>query len=54
MIVTRHVERAVYEDRLSDGFVSDGSSLQEWIYGSVRVSPGLNPSASAQLKAGEQ
>lgn len=53
MIVTRHVERAVYEDKLSDGFVSDGSSLQEWIYGSVRVSLGLNPSASAQLGAGE-
>lgn len=53
MIVTRHVERAVYEDKLSDGFVSDGSSLQEWIYGSVRVSLGLNPSASAQLQAGE-
>ncbi|MET3176094.1 UNVERIFIED_ORG: nicotinamide riboside kinase [Arthrobacter sp. UYCu721] len=53
MIVTRHVERAVYEDKLSDGFVSDGSSLQEWIYGSVRVSLGLNPSASVQLKAGE-
>jgi nicotinamide riboside kinase len=53
MIVTRHVERAVYEDKLSDGFVSDGSSLQEWIYGSVRVSLGLNPSASAQLKDGE-
>jgi hypothetical protein len=54
MIVTRHVERAVYEDKLSEGFVSDGSSLQEWIYGSVRVSLGLNPSASAQLKAGEK
>jgi hypothetical protein len=53
MIVTRHVERAVYEHKLSEGFVSDGSSLQEWIYGSVRVSLGLNPSASAQLKAGE-
>lgn len=53
MIVTRHVERAVYEARLADGFVSDGSSLQEWIYGSVRVSLGLNPTASAHLKAGE-
>ena len=53
MIVTRHVERAVYEDKLSGGFISDGSSLQEWIYGSVRVSLGLNPSASTHLKAGE-
>ncbi|YCH07455.1 hypothetical protein ACTAQJ_20580 [Arthrobacter sp. alpha11c] len=52
MIVTRHVERAVYEDKLSDGFISDGSSLQEWIYGSVRVSLGLNPSASAHLAVG--
>ncbi len=53
MIVTRHVERAVYEARLADGFVSDGSSLQEWIYGSVRVSLGLNPTASAHLEDGE-
>lgn len=24
--------RPVYEDKLSDGFISDGSSLQEWFY----------------------
>ncbi|MDQ4504040.1 AAA family ATPase [Sinomonas sp. ASV322] len=54
MIVTRHVERAVYESQLAEtGFVSDGSSLQEWIYGSVRVRLGLNPNSSAHLAAGE-
>ncbi|WP_026239802.1 AAA family ATPase [Parafrankia discariae] len=50
MIVVRHVDRAVHESRLWDGFVSDGSSLQEWIYGSVRVTVGINPNASLHLR----
>src|SRR4051794_1364489 len=50
MIMVRHVERAVHESRLPD-FVSDGSSLQEWIYGSVRVTVGINPNESAHLGA---
>src|SRR5205807_2027690 len=29
--------------------VSDGSSLQEWIYGSARVVVGINPNDSAHL-----
>src|SRR3954454_6093694 len=49
MIMVRHVERAVHESRLSDGFVSDGCSLQEWIYGTVRVTVGVNPNASLHL-----
>jgi hypothetical protein len=49
MIVIRHVDRAVHESRLWDGFVSDGSSLQEWIYGQVRVTVGINPNASVHL-----
>lgn len=28
MIVTRHVERAVYEDKLSDDFVSDSPTCR--------------------------
>ena len=36
------------------GFVSDGSSLQEWIYGSVRVQVGINPNASAHLAESER
>jgi len=49
MIVVRHVDRAVHENRLWSGFVSDGSSLQEWIYGSVRVIVGINPNDSVHL-----
>jgi AAA domain-containing protein len=54
MIVVRHVDRAVHESRLADGFISDGSSLQEWIYGSVRVLVGINPNASAGLDSVEK
>jgi hypothetical protein len=54
MIVIRHVDRAVHESRLWDGFVSDGSSLQEWIYGRARVIVGLNPNDSVHLKAVER
>jgi hypothetical protein len=50
MIVVRHCDRAVHESRLWSGFISDGSSLQEWIYGSVRVIVGINPNASIHLK----
>lgn len=53
MIVVRHIDRVLHEDRLGDSFVSDGSSLQEWIYGSVRVRVGINPNDSAHLSAGE-
>lgn len=53
MIVVRHVDRAIHESRLWDGFVSDGSSLQEWIYGQLRVKVGINPNASAHLAATE-
>lgn len=49
MIVVRHVDRAVHESRLASGFISDGSSLQEWIYGSVRVIVGINPNDSIHL-----
>lgn len=41
--MVRYAERAVHESRLPDGFVSDGSSLHEWVYGKVRVTVGLHP-----------
>jgi hypothetical protein len=53
MIVIRHIERVVHEHDLSPSFVSDGCSLQEWIYGSVRVKYGVNPNQSVDLKPGE-
>jgi hypothetical protein len=49
LIVRRHVERCVHESHLSKGFVSDGSSLQEWLYGAVRVIVGINPNDSVHL-----
>lgn len=49
MIVIRHTERVLHENKLSPDFVSDGCSLQEWIYGSVRVRYGINPNKSISL-----
>jgi nicotinamide riboside kinase len=49
MIVVRHTERAVHESRLAGDFISDGCSLQEWIYGMVRVTVGINPNDSVHL-----
>jgi hypothetical protein len=49
MIMVRHTERVVHETALSGGFVSDGCSLQEWIYGTVRVTVGINPNDSIGL-----
>lgn len=41
--IRRFTERCIAESVLSQGFVSDGSSLQEWTYGSGRVRAGLTP-----------
>jgi len=49
LVVRRHVERAVHEKLLGDRFLSDGSSLQEWAYGTARVVYGIDPSATARL-----
>jgi hypothetical protein len=46
----RHTGRAVAEAVLGEEFISDGSSLQEWIYGAARVHYGMNPSATAQIE----
>jgi hypothetical protein len=53
LIVRRHVERTVHESHLPTSFVSDGSSLQEWIYGAVRVIVGINPNKSVNLSVAE-
>ena len=46
LIVRRNQGRAVSESHLPDGFISDGSSLHEWCYGTVRVLVGINPNDS--------
>lgn len=37
---------------LGDHFISDGSSLQEWLYGAGRVMHGMNPNATAANEGG--
>ncbi|GHE44562.1 ATP-binding protein [Streptomyces capitiformicae] len=50
--IRRFTERAVHESHLPDGFLSDGSSLHEWVYGKVRVRAGIHPTDG--YEAGEQ
>ncbi|RZS44442.1 AAA domain-containing protein [Herbihabitans rhizosphaerae] len=47
LMLRRHTGRAVQEGLLGDHFLSDGSSLQEWLYGAARVRHGMNPNATA-------
>jgi hypothetical protein len=49
LMMRRHVGRAVHESMLPNGFISDGSSLQEWLYGAARVMHGMNPNETAHL-----
>jgi hypothetical protein len=49
LAVRRHVDRVASERLLANGFISDGSSLQEWIYGAARVKYGMNPTTTAHL-----
>ncbi|NDV93597.1 ATP/GTP-binding protein [Dysgonomonas sp. 521] len=42
--IRRFTERVRCEASLSDGFISDGSALHEWVYGRARLKIGLNPS----------
>ena len=40
----RFTERAVRESEMAGSFISDGSSLHEWVYGKARMTTGINPS----------
>ncbi|MFF8730138.1 AAA family ATPase [Streptomyces sp. NPDC015171] len=46
LVMRRYVERAVHESHLPNGYISDGSSLHEWTYATVRVTVGINPNES--------
>jgi nicotinamide riboside kinase len=48
VMMRRHVGRAVHEALLGDSFLSDGSSLQEWLYGAARVIHGMDPNSTAE------
>jgi nicotinamide riboside kinase len=47
LTMRRHTGRVVQEALLGDHFISDGSSLQEWLYGDARLRYGMNPNATA-------
>ncbi|WP_340620806.1 AAA family ATPase [Xenorhabdus siamensis] len=49
LAMRRHTSRAIHEALLKDNFVSDGSSLQEWIYAAARVKYGMNPNQEGHL-----
>lgn len=42
--IRRLTERVRQESDLTEGFISDGSALHEWVYGRARLKIGLNPS----------
>ena len=44
----RLLERSIAESRL-DNFISDGSSLHEWVYGMVRSEIGLHPGSDENI-----
>lgn len=44
LAIHRYTERVVHEDQLGNAFVSDGSALHEWVYGTGRLVYGINPS----------
>ncbi|MEX1656940.1 AAA family ATPase [Streptomyces pseudovenezuelae] len=53
LTMRRHTGRAVQEALLGDDFISDGSSLQEWLYGAARVEFNtMNPNATADSEGG--
>jgi nicotinamide riboside kinase len=45
--IVRFTERAVRESGMTGSFVSDGSSLHEWVYGKARMIVGINPNDNA-------
>ncbi|MFF4170127.1 AAA family ATPase [Streptomyces sp. NPDC001744] len=49
LAVRRHAGRVWNEARLGDRLISDGSSLQEWIYAAARVRFGMDPAAPAPV-----
>src|SRR5690606_13721780 len=52
--IIRFTERAVRESALCGGFLSDGSSLHEWVYGKARLSVGINPNDGPLRRMGKR
>ncbi|EEB9150607.1 AAA family ATPase, partial [Salmonella enterica subsp. enterica serovar Paratyphi B] len=51
--ILRFSERYRHEGQLPDGFVSDGSALHEWSYGTVRAQVGINPAHPVTMSSRE-
>lgn len=50
----RFTERAVRESAMQGSFLSDGSSLHEWIYGKARMKVGINPNDSRLVRSAKR
>lgn len=51
LVMRRYSERVMHESHLPNGFISDGSSIHEWVYGKVRVMVGTtHPSDSIEVR----
>lgn len=48
--IMRFTERAVRESNIEGSFISDGSSLHEWVYGKARMKVGINPNDGAVVR----
>lgn len=51
LAIRRYSERAVHENQLKDNYISDGSSLHEWVYGKGRLAVGINPNDSTAAQS---
>lgn len=49
LMMVRHCGRAASEATANQDLISDGSSLQEWLYGAARVKYGMNPNQEGQM-----
>jgi len=47
----RRFEERVYNESCVESFVSDGSVVHEWVYGTARLQVGINPGAGLLVRA---
>ena len=49
LLIRRYGERVRHESHLPEGFISDGSALHEWVYGTIRTLVGIHPDDAEPL-----
>ncbi|MET7771646.1 AAA family ATPase [Nocardia sp. NPDC005366] len=47
----RRFEERVHNESIDGSFISDGSVVHEWVYGTARMAVGINPGAGFALRA---